>query len=232
VPLAPRPAAPQPPDEALPSAFVPCDAACPLSLRELLRRHAQLLEALRGAGYEAAVYRVVYRFDQAGSESGGGGGGGGEGAAPEGGRQGCIEEGVSVLEESREAMGEAPELRCAGRWSESRRCTRRRRGAHICFLKGCWRPSLLCGMFCARRWLWMTAAQEEWTLETHHRFPPRFREAVRALLLAAHRGRRSTGRQRGSGGGGGVEQGLLHALPQDVVQECVRSAAYPLSRWI
>lgn len=72
------------------------------------------------------------------------------------------------------------------------------------------------------RMLWMTAAREEWTPETHRHYPPLFKEAVRTLLLAQHTGRRR---------GGATRQ--LHALSREQVQEIIKVlATFPMSSWL
>ncbi|PRW57256.1 ankyrin repeat [Chlorella sorokiniana] len=62
-----------------------------------------------------------------------------------------------------------------------------------------------------------------WTPTTHQQFLPSFQDAVRALLLAAHRASHQPGRGTAAG---------LGALPQDVLLHIVSLAAYPSSAWV
>ncbi|PRW59956.1 hypothetical protein C2E21_1782 [Chlorella sorokiniana] len=96
------------------------------------------------------------------------------------------------------------------------------------------------------RFLWMALQRPEWSTETHSRFMPRFKRAVRALLLAAHRARLSNGASSGSGSGSGAADSgnsgagggsgnvllrQLAALPNELLLHIVGEAAYPLSAW-
>ena len=64
-----------------------------------------------------------------------------------------------------------------------------------------------------RRWLRRAARREPWSPATHADFPPAYRRAARALLLAARR-------HKGLG-----------SLPQGALQHVLGLAAYPLSAW-
>lgn len=64
-----------------------------------------------------------------------------------------------------------------------------------------------------RWWLLHAARRYPWSPDTHLLFPPAFRAAARALLLAARRNRG------------------LGCLPQGVLHSVLLLAAYPLSAW-
>lgn len=53
---------------------------------------------------------------------------------------------------------------------------------------------------------------------------PRFKAAVRAVLLAAHRG--------SQGAGPASRQATLGSLPQEVLQHIFGQAAHPMANWI
>lgn len=69
------------------------------------------------------------------------------------------------------------------------------------------------------KWLWHAAQRVPWSPASHASFPPAFRTAARALLLAAHRAH----------GRGGAP--TLGALPPALLLEVLACAAYPLSAW-
>lgn len=66
------------------------------------------------------------------------------------------------------------------------------------------------------KWLWLAAQRPPWSPASHAAFPPQFRDAARALLLAAHR---STG------------TAALGALPEPLMLRILGQAAYPVSAW-
>lgn len=74
------------------------------------------------------------------------------------------------------------------------------------------------------RWLWAAYERPAWAPATHSRFPPAFRAAVRALLLAAHR----CAAQAGGHGGGAT----LGQLPPDLLLQIAGAAASPYSAWM
>lgn len=74
------------------------------------------------------------------------------------------------------------------------------------------------------RWLWQAAVHEPWTPTTNLHFPPAFKAAACALLLAAYHSR-----QQPAGMSGRVS--LLQALPQELLLNVTAQAAYPLSVW-
>lgn len=69
------------------------------------------------------------------------------------------------------------------------------------------------------KWLWRAAERKPWSPATHAAFPPAFREAARALLLAAHR---AHGRDGAT---------TLGVLPPALQLSILGQAAYPLSAW-
>lgn len=74
---------------------------------------------------------------------------------------------------------------------------------------------------CGSRFLWLALERPAWSPEQHRRFPPRFKRAVRTLLLASHRGRQP----------GGAEQRHLAAVPNELLVRILGHMAYPLSAW-
>ena len=75
------------------------------------------------------------------------------------------------------------------------------------------------------RWLWDAFTRPKWSPATHRQHPDAFRRAVRAFLLAAHRG--AGGGQRGRGAGAG-----LGRVPQELLLQVVGAAAGPASAWM
>ena len=85
----------------------------------------------------------------------------------------------------------------------------------------------------------LAVEQPDWEPATHARFPPRFRQAVRELLLCVHRASKVVveGGAGGQGTGPGssaalVLQRALGGLPSDPLLRVLGAAAYPLSAWM
>lgn len=102
------------------------------------------------------------------------------------------------------------------------------------------------------RWIWLLAESIPWAPQVHFLFPPAFRAAAQALLLANHRGfsttvaapgghardgghkRRQRGRRREAARrrrAEGEEEQLVQ-LPSAVVQQVLRMAGSALSAWL
>jgi hypothetical protein len=80
------------------------------------------------------------------------------------------------------------------------------------------------------RYLWMAACQAPWNPACHGRFPPAFQAAAQALMMSAHRlGSCAAGR---SEEGAATGPSTLGCLPDHILLEVVRLAAYPLSAWV
>ena len=80
-----------------------------------------------------------------------------------------------------------------------------------------------CVLLALCRWLWQAYLRPAWTPASHRQFPPRFQQAVRTLLLAAHRAVHQPGRSTAA---------ALGALPQDVLLHIIDAAARPASAWM
>lgn len=72
-----------------------------------------------------------------------------------------------------------------------------------------------------RSFLPLLAAGEKWSPERHAAFPPAFRRAARALLLASE-----------CGGLGDGSAGQDVRLPPEVLHRILRLATRPLSAWV
>ena len=121
-------------------------------------------------------------------------------------------------------------MRQRGRWGGAWRCCCRglpataTRACNCHHLPTCPPASL----FPRCSWLWLAVQRPEWSpggrpTSTAAR-PPRFKSAVAALLLAAHR--------RGGGTGPAQRGTPLGALPPELLQSILDAAAYPLSAWL
>ena len=75
------------------------------------------------------------------------------------------------------------------------------------------------------KWLWLAAQRVPWSPASHASFPPAFREAARALLLAAHRSASGAAPQPPG------SAASLGTLPQPLLLGILGQAAYPLSAW-
>lgn len=86
--------------------------------------------------------------------------------------------------------------------------------------------------------------EPHWTPGLHHRWPPRFRAAVRSLLLAMHRGVRMGGAadrgvadgcrgRPGRGADGGAPEGSTWGrVDMDVLRLVAQKMAYPITAWV
>lgn len=75
----------------------------------------------------------------------------------------------------------------------------------------------------------MALAPAPWSPPQHRRYPPAFRGAARALLLAAHRAHASGAHTKVHLEGAPTP--TLGSLPLPLLEGVVRLAAYPLSAW-
>ncbi|CAL8471115.1 g10657 [Coccomyxa elongata] len=105
-------------------------------------------------------------------------------------------------------------------------------------------PSSLCSSYSVR----LALERPEWTPQTHHMFPPRFKEMVRLLLLFQHCARRTPLETSGIAAepdqategaeadhvlrGKQACAGMCRQLDWDCLREILALSAYPISSWL